>query len=119
MIEAQLPGVERDPAEPLVCELLAERCGGAILRIADHCMPARSALHANLMRAACLELDLKPCTDIGDASQHPKTHDRNLAARIIGRHHDRLRHPMPLVQMIGPCPVVACDIPLHDRPIDL
>ena len=52
-------------------------------------------------------------------TQNAITHDGNLAARILFRHDDRLRHPMPLVQVVGPRALVRLNVAFDNRPIDL
>src|SRR5690349_7668637 len=82
MIEPELPRMQCDSAKSLILELFAKRHRRAILKVADHGMPARSALHTNLMRAPSLKLNLQP-----------SIFSRVLRARAIRFRSDLPPHP--------------------------
>ena len=52
--------VQRDRPQPLVFVLRSEGNRRPVVHVAQHRKPARRGLHANLVRAAGLELDLQP-----------------------------------------------------------
>src|SRR3954447_11389424 len=109
--------MKRDRPQSLILELLAERTVRTVLRIADDRVPARCALDANLVRAAGLKFHFKPRARTFDPTENTVTHDRQFPARIPFGHHDRLRHPMPLVQVIGPPAFLRLNVAFDYRPV--
>ncbi len=114
--------MQGDCSHSLIFVLLAKRQGCTVLRVANYCMAARRALHANLVRSSGLKLNLKPGGGPFrefQPRQYAIVQNRDLTAWILGRHYDRLGHAMPLVQIVGPRVFIGPHVALDDRPINL
>src|SRR5690349_11204052 len=118
MEKRERAGVQGDESLMFVFVRRSERYSRSVHFITEHRIPARRRLHANLVRAAGLQLDLQPGAGLVKSAS-AIVENRFLPGGMRRFDDGRFRLAVKLVQIVVPGAIQRLDDAFHGGPVDL